>query len=79
MAHSDDSSLTQTGPNRRLARTAQVIIVSSVMFSFISFSGWSGTNRATWLASRSTNHRASSVPAVTRVRVFSPHALLQTG
>ncbi|HEY1860756.1 MAG TPA: APC family permease, partial [Gemmataceae bacterium] len=37
MAHSDDSSLTQTGLNRKLARTAQVIIVSSVMFSFISY------------------------------------------
>jgi amino acid transporter len=37
MAHSDDSSLTQTGLHRKLARTAQVIIVSSVMFSFISY------------------------------------------
>src|SRR6516225_4195750 len=37
MARSDDSSLTQTGLNRKLARTAQVIIVSSVMFSFISY------------------------------------------
>src|SRR5271167_2547452 len=37
MAHSDDSSLTQTGLHRKLARTAQVIIVSSVMFTFISY------------------------------------------
>src|SRR5215472_17311913 len=37
MARSDDSSLTQTGLNRKLARTAQIIIVSSVMFSFISY------------------------------------------
>ena len=37
MAQSDDSSLTQTGLHRKLARTAQVIIVSSVMFSFISY------------------------------------------
>src|ERR1700730_17797249 len=37
MAQSDDSSLTQTGLHRKLARTAQVIVVSSVMFSFISY------------------------------------------
>src|SRR5271167_3447543 len=37
MAHSDDSSLTQTGLHRKLARTAKVIIVSSVMFAFISY------------------------------------------
>jgi hypothetical protein len=37
MAISDDSSASRSGMHRRLGRAAQVIIVSSVMFSFISY------------------------------------------
>src|SRR5437899_13011704 len=37
MAQPGDSSATRSGMQRRLGRAAQVIIVSSVMFSFISY------------------------------------------